>query len=74
MEHTVLDKDGKETKEVINGEETVHMTNEMRTSVAIFFGFVSKRALPPIDRTIKANLEEVTRFDTSRTMLPQDAS
>lgn len=46
------------------------MTNEMKTSVAIFFGFVSKRPLPPVDRAIIANLEEVSRFDTSRTMLP----
>jgi len=48
------------------------MTNEMRTSVAIFFGFVSKRALPPVDRAITANVEEISRFDTSRTMLPPE--
>jgi len=51
------------------GKETVRMSNSMKTSVAIFFGFVSKRGLPPIDKPVTATLEDMTRFDASRALI-----
>jgi len=51
---------------MVNGEETVHLTNEMRTAVCIFFGFVSKRALPPVERAITATVDvDMTRAEPS---------